>query len=94
VVPAEVANYYLPLRARSRRALLWSTKTGVLAAATVNFVSTGSGSKHLDQDPPVVRRRERPCHRLGEGHSLRADSEYLDRAARLPGDSVAPLPPP
>jgi hypothetical protein len=43
VVPAEVPQYYLPLRGTTPSGPTLVYQAGVLAAATINFVSTGSG---------------------------------------------------
>jgi Sec-independent protein translocase protein TatA len=47
VIPAEVPQYYLPLRGSIPTGPALVYQAGVLAAATVNFVSTGSGASTL-----------------------------------------------
>ncbi len=47
VVPAEVPQYYLPLRGVTPSGPALVYQAGVLAAATVNFISTGSGASTL-----------------------------------------------
>jgi hypothetical protein len=47
VVPAEVPQYYLPLRGVTPAGAALVYQAGVLAAATVNFISTGSGANTL-----------------------------------------------
>ena len=46
-VPAEVPQYYLPLRGVTPAGAALVYQAGVLAAATVNFISAGSGASTL-----------------------------------------------
>jgi hypothetical protein len=93
VVPAEVPQYYLPLRGAIPTGPTLVYQAGVLAAATVNFVSTGSGASTLTR---IRRVAPAPESSLAidwdRSTALEPTLEDLDRQPAS-GATLAPLNP-
>lgn len=91
-LPAEIPQYYLPLRGTTPASPNLVYRAGVLAAATVNFVSTGSGASSSKR---IRRIAECPESALAlnweKAAELEATLEDLDRQP-YPAASFAPLP--
>jgi hypothetical protein len=91
-LPAEIPQYYLPLRGATPAGPDLVYRAGVLAAATVNFVSTGSGASSSTR---VRRIAEAPESTLAlnweRARELGTTLEDLDRQP-YPGAAFAPLP--
>jgi len=93
VVPAEVPQYYLPLRGTIPPGPTLVYQAGVLAAATVNFVSTGSGASTLTRIRRVAPAPESALAIDWEKATpLEPTLEDLDRQPAS-GATLAPLPP-
>ncbi len=68
-IPAEVPQYYLPLRGETPKGAELVYQPGVLAAATVSFLNEKSGVSTATRSPPCCSGpRWRPGNRLGESH--------------------------
>ncbi len=93
VVPAEVPQYFLPLRGAIPTGPTLVYQAGVLAAATVNFVSTGSGASTLTR---VRRIAPAPESALAidweKSTTLEPTLEDLERQPAS-GATLSPLPP-
>ena len=92
-LPPEIPQYYLPLRGSMPASPNLLYRAGVLAAATVNFVSTGSGASSSTR---IRRIAEAPESALAlnweHARDLEETLEDLDRQA-YPGATFAPVPP-
>jgi hypothetical protein len=93
VVPAEVPQYYLPLRGAIPSGPTLVYQAGVLAAATISFVNTSSGISTLTR---IRRIASAPESALAidweKATALEPTLEDLDRQPAS-GATVAPLPP-
>jgi len=91
-VPAEIPQYYLPLRGATPAAPNLVYQPGVLAAATVQFVASGTG---ISTSTRVRRIAGTPETALAlnwdKATELESTLEDLDRQA-YPGATFAPLP--
>jgi hypothetical protein len=93
VVPAEVPQYYLPLRGAIPTGPALVYQAGVLAAATINFVNTSSGASTLTRIRRIAKAPESSLAIDWErADSLEPTLEDLDRQAAS-GATFAPLPP-
>jgi hypothetical protein len=93
VVPAEVPQYYLPLRGTIPTGPTLLYQAGVLAAATVNFVSTSSG---ISASNRIRRVATGPESALAlDWEKATAFEPTLEDLERQPasGATLAPLPP-
>ncbi|MBN1628740.1 MAG: ATP-binding protein [Thermoleophilia bacterium] len=92
VLPPEIPQYYLPLRGTTPASPKLVYRAGVLAAATVNFVSTGTGASSSRR---VRRVAEAPESALAlnweNAREFEPTLEDLDRQP-YPNASFAPLP--
>ncbi len=92
LLPSEIPQYYLPLRGATPASPNLVYRAGVLAAATVNFVSTGTGASASTR---IRRIAEAPETALAlnweKATELEATLEDLDREP-YPGATFAPLP--
>lgn len=92
-IPPEIPQYFLPLRGSLRAGLSLVYRPAVLAAATVNFVSTSSGASASRR---LRRVAEAPESSLAldweNARDLENTLEDLDRQP-YPGAGFAPLPP-
>jgi hypothetical protein len=92
LLPAEIPQYYLPLRGTTPASPNLVYRAGVLAAATINFVSTGSGASSSSR---IRRIAEAPETALAldweKATELETALEDLDRQP-YPGATFAPLP--
>jgi hypothetical protein len=92
-LPAEIPQFYLPLRGATPASPTLVYRPGVLAAATVNFVSTGSGASTSTK---IRRLASAPESALAldwdAATALESPLEDLDRQP-YPGAAFAPLPP-
>jgi hypothetical protein len=92
-LPAEIPQYYLPLRGTTPPSPNLVYRAGVLAAATVSFVSAGSGASSSAR---IRRIAEAPDTALAldweKAIDLEATLEDLDRQP-YPDATFAPLPP-
>ncbi len=92
VLPSEIPQYYLPLRGATPASPDLVYRAGVLAAATVSFVSSGSG---VSSSRRIRRIAEAPESALAlnweKAHELETTLEDLDRQP-YPGATFAPLP--
>ncbi len=93
-VPTDVPQYYLPVRGETAQGAVLVYQAGVLAAATVNFVSDKSG---VSASTRVRRVASAPEGALtidwGRADNLETTLEDLDRKP-APGATFAPVPPP
>jgi hypothetical protein len=93
VVPAEVPQYYLPLRGVTPTGPTLVYQAGVLAAATVNFVSTESGVSTSNRIRRIAPAPESALALDWEkATALEPTLEDLDRQPAT-GATLAPLPP-
>jgi hypothetical protein len=91
-LPADIPQFYLPLRGATPASPSLVYKGGVLAAATVNFVSTGSGASSSVRIRRILPAPETALALDWEKASnLEPTLEDLDRQP-YPGASFAPLP--
>ena len=92
LLPSEIPQYYLPLRGATPASPNLVYRAGVLAAATVNFVSTGTGASASTR---IRRIAEAPETALAlnweKATELEATLEDLDREP-YPGATFTPLP--
>jgi hypothetical protein len=92
VVPAEVPQYYLPLRGSIPTGQTLVYQAGVLAAATVNFVASGSGAATSNRIRRVATTPESALALDWEKATLMATTlEDMDRQPAS-GGTLAPLP--
>ena len=91
-IPAEVPQYYLPLRGNSRKEAGLIYEAGVLAAATVGFVATKTGVSTSNR---IRRLAEAPETALAldweRATPLETTLEDMDRGP-APGAELSPLP--
>jgi hypothetical protein len=91
-IPAEIPQYYLPLRGATPAGPGLVYRAGVLAAATVGFVSTGTGASSSTR---IRRIAEAPETALAlnweKATDLEATLEDLDRRP-YPGATFTPVP--
>jgi hypothetical protein len=92
LLPAEIPEYYLPLRGATPASPNLVYRAGVLAAATVHFVASGSGASTVTR---IRRIAEAPETTLAlnweNATNLEATLEDLDREPH-PGATFAPIP--
>ncbi|MBN1321189.1 MAG: ATP-binding protein [Thermoleophilia bacterium] len=92
VLPSEIPQYYLPLRGTSPAVPNLVYRAGVLAAATVNFVSTGTGASTSTRIRRIAEAPETALALNWENATeLETTLEDLDREP-YPGATFAPLP--
>jgi hypothetical protein len=92
VVPAEVPQYYLPLRGAIPTGPTLVYQAGVLAAATINFVNTKTGASNLNRIRRIAKAPESALAIDWEkAETLEPTLEELDRQPAS-GATLAPLP--
>ncbi len=91
-LPAEIPQYYLPLRGATPASPSLVYRAGVLAAATVNFVSTDSGTSTSTRIRRIVQAPETALALDWEkATDLETTLEDLDRQP-YPGAAFPPVP--
>ncbi len=91
-LPAEIPQFYLPLRGSTPQGAALVYRPGVLAAATVNFVSAETGASHSTKVRRVAPAPESALAVDWEAATqLEPLLEDLDREP-FPGGTLAPLP--
>lgn len=92
VVPAEVPQYYLPIRGTIPTGPTLVYQAGVLAAATINFVNTTTGASTLTRIRRIAKAPESSLALDWDGaEALEPTLEELDRQPAS-GGNLAPLP--